>query len=260
MFSLILLVAVLLDLNCGGGSGGVGIVAVGAFSFSPPQPTLRHYSARPLLLRSWSSSSSGSSRSNPSFCRSTRPSFNSHSRLHAAGDGEDNGGGGGGDDMVREASLPLSLFLLQNFFLLALRLPEFSITIGVSGTFSFLPKDALSLYDKVSHPLLLFLPPSLPSSTPNPQPPSDSNDSGGFGGTGLSPKEAIITILGVNPLTLLLALAAIGMLSANSLFGPGWLRPSVGLKATTFQSRNLVLPLDQPGFLFPKEASLWGKE
>lgn len=105
--------------------------------------------------------------------------------------------------------------------------------------------------------LLLTLSPSL---NPNPQPPSDDSDSGGFGGTGLSPKEAIITILGVNPLTLLLALAAIGMLSANSLFGPGWLRPSVGLKPTKFQSRNLVLPLDQPGFLFPKEASLWGED
>jgi hypothetical protein len=34
----------------------------------------------------------------------------------------------------------------------------------------------------------------------------------------------------------------------------------VGLKPTTFQSRNLVLPLDQPGFLFPKEASLWGED
>lgn len=91
-------------------------------------------------------------------------------------------------------------------------------------------------------------------------PPSDSSDSEGFGGSGLSPKEAIITILGVNPLTLLLALAAIGMLSANALFGPGWLRPSVGLKPTSFRSRNLVLPLDQPGFLFPKDASLWGQD
>lgn len=109
-------------------------------------------------------------------------------------------------------------------------------------------------------------PSSLPSSVPLSlfpapvQPSSDSSDSEGFGGTGLSPKEAIITILGVNPLTLLLALAAIGMLSANALLGPGWLRPSLGLKSTSFQSRNLVLPLDQPGFLFPKEASLWGED
>ena len=84
----------------------------------------------------------------------------------------------------------------------------------------------------------------------------------GFAGTGLSPWEAAVTLLGINPITILLALLAIGMVSANSLLGPGWLRPAVGLKPTTFQARNLVLPLDQPGFIFPKtpEASSWVME
>ena len=72
-------------------------------------------------------------------------------------------------------------------------------------------------------------------------------------GTGLSPREAAITLLGVNPATLLLALLALGMLSANAILGPGWLRPSLGMRPTTFKSRNLVLPLDQPGMLFPTE-------
>ncbi|TFJ84542.1 hypothetical protein NSK_004008 [Nannochloropsis salina CCMP1776] len=97
-----------------------------------------------------------------------------------------------------------------------------------------------------------------PGSTEDKATPSFSEDSDGFAGTGLSAKEALVTILGVNPLTLLLAFLAAGMLTANAILGPGWLRPSVGLKPTTFQSRNLVLPLDQPGFLFPKDASLWG--
>ena len=70
-------------------------------------------------------------------------------------------------------------------------------------------------------------------------------------GSGLSTREALISTLGVTPLTLLLALAALGMAGANALYGPGWLRPSLGLKPTTFQSRNLVLPLDQEGMLFP---------
>lgn len=43
------------------------------------------------------------------------------------------------------------------------------------------------------------------------------------------------------------------MASANALYGPGWLRPSLGMKPTIFQSRNLVLPLDQEGMLFPLE-------
>lgn len=74
---------------------------------------------------------------------------------------------------------------------------------------------------------------------------------GGFLGSGLSTREALISTLGVTPLTLFLALAALGMVGANTLYGPGWLRPSLGLKPTTFQSRNLVLPLDQEGMLFP---------
>lgn len=41
------------------------------------------------------------------------------------------------------------------------------------------------------------------------------------------------------------------MAGANALYGPGWLRPSLGMKPTSFQSRNLVLPLDQEGMLFP---------
>jgi hypothetical protein len=76
-------------------------------------------------------------------------------------------------------------------------------------------------------------------------------DGGGFMGSGLSTREAVITTLGITPVTLLLAVAALGMAGLNALNGPGWLRPSLGMKPTTFQSRNLVLPLDQEGMLFP---------
>lgn len=79
----------------------------------------------------------------------------------------------------------------------------------------------------------------------------DDGGIGGFLGSGLSAREALISTLGITPLTLFLVLAALGMVGANTLYGPGWLRPSLGLKPTTFQSRNLVLPLDQEGMLFP---------
>ncbi len=99
-----------------------------------------------------------------------------------------------------------------------------------------------------------------PANSPHPTPPlpnhhTQDDDGGasspGGGGGGLSPREAIITTLGITPLTLLLAAAALGMAGLNALNGPGWLRPSLGMKPTSFQSRNLVLQLDQEGMLFP---------
>lgn len=89
---------------------------------------------------------------------------------------------------------------------------------------------------------------------------SDGGSGGGFLGSGLSTREALISTLGVTPLTLFLALAALGMVGANTLYGPGWLRPSLGLKPTTFQSRNLVLPLDQEGMLFPTPTAGQGED
>jgi hypothetical protein len=70
-------------------------------------------------------------------------------------------------------------------------------------------------------------------------------------GAGFDMKEFLVTTLGVNPLTILLAFAALGVVLANAAWGPGWLRPLLGLPATEFTRRNLILPLDQEGFLFP---------
>jgi hypothetical protein len=67
----------------------------------------------------------------------------------------------------------------------------------------------------------------------------------------MSPYEGVVTLLGLNPITLLLAVVALGLVAANGILGPGWLRPLVGLGAAGFKARNLILPLDQPGFMVP---------
>lgn len=71
-------------------------------------------------------------------------------------------------------------------------------------------------------------------------------------GDGLSSYERAVTVLGLNPLTILLAVLIIIVVSGNTILGPGWLGALVrGTGPTAFKARNLILPLDQPGFLFP---------
>jgi hypothetical protein len=71
-------------------------------------------------------------------------------------------------------------------------------------------------------------------------------------GDGMTSYERAVTLLGLNPITILLGIAIIIVVSCNAILGPGWARTLLlGTGPTAFKSRNLILPLDQPGFLFP---------